>query len=301
LRVDFGAREALKTGTVRAARNWRLLFIFYAFNFLAAAVMALPFATVFARDVSRSLAGSDLLRGFSYRWYVEFVHANSTYFGALLPQILVLATLYILAEVFMAGGFYWSLSGKSAVKPREFFAKSTSLFFPLMLATLIEIALLVILYEANQFWAAADRHAAQAAIMERLILHAELWRYGIVAVVFLTINLFADFARAAVSIDGDDFWPKMKRGCGFVVKHPLSALAVYLGATLLSVVVVASFVLFRFGVHGDTLAAVFGEIAASQIFILFRIFAKLIFYSAEACLYKENQIEVIKVKPEMLE
>lgn len=43
------------------------------------------------------------------------------------------------------------------------------------------------------------------------------------------------------------------------------------------------------------------KFAIGQAFVLLRIFSKLIFYAAEAALYKEHQIEIITAKPEMLE
>lgn len=299
--MNIGALGAIWTGIGRAARNWRLWVLFYGMNFLVAAVIALPFAAVFTKDISKSLAGSDLLAGFSYRWYVEFVHANGAYFSSLLPQVILLFAIYILMEVFLAGGFYSAFSVAGVTKIGTFFSNGALKFFPLFIVTLAEVLLLFLLYKIDAVWAAAGEEAARNALTDYQVFHAELWRYIAVAAAFLLINLLSDFVRAAVAIDDDTFMSKIRRGLLFCLKHPLSSLGVYLGCTAVSAAVIAAYFRLSPDIRAVNEEAVLLEIAVGQIFILLRIFSKLIFYAGEAALYKENQIEVIQVKPEMLE
>ncbi|MCL4511891.1 MAG: hypothetical protein M1470_12590 [Bacteroidetes bacterium] len=297
--MNIGAGEALKIGVGRSLKNWRLALLVYTVNFLFAAVLALPIAAIFTKDVSRSLVGADLLKGFSYRWYVEFVHANSAFFASLFPQIVLIFSVYILVEIFFAGGFYSAFSSKERIKLKNFFAKGSSFFFPLFFVTLVEVALLVLLYIGNVLWVSVRQ--TDGGLVDYFVLRAELWRYGIVAVLFIVVNLLSDFIRAAVVIDDEGFWSKFGNGFIFAVRHPFSALGVYLGGTLISAIPIAAFFFFRFHEHPAAEFGIFIEIVVSQFIILFRIFSKLIFYAGEATLYKENQIEVIRVKPEMLE
>jgi hypothetical protein len=153
----------------------------------------------------------------------------------------------------------------------------------------------------NKAWAFTNEYAAQAALTDYTVLRAELWRYGIVAFLFIVINLLSDFVRAAVVIDDDNFVSKIKRGIGFAPRHPLSVLGVYLCCMLISAAVIVFYYFSNFGNQAVTRGGVLLEIVVGQIVILLRVFSKLVFYAGEAVLYKENQIEVIKVKPEMLE
>ena len=299
--MNIGAGEAIRIGIGRSFKNWRLGLLIYAVNILFAAVLALPIATIFTSDISARLVGADLLKGFSYRWYVEFVHANGAFFDSLFPQIALIFSVYILVEVLFAGGFYSAFSGKERVKLKDFFAKGSSFFFPLLVVTLIEVLLLYLLYRINTSWASASERGARDVLVDYFVLRAELWRYGIVAVVFMIINLLSDFIRAAVTIDDEDFWGKFRRGFAFTVRHPLSTLGVYLGGTFISAAIIGLFFFFNFQNEAANENGILLEITVNQIFILLRIFSKLIFYAGEATLYKENQIEVIKVKPEMLE
>ena len=114
--LNIGAPRALMLGVGRSLKNWRLWGIFYALNFLFAAVLALPFVVIFMRSVSKSLVGTSLLSGFSYRWYVEFMHANGKYFSSLFPQVVLLFALYMLVEAFLAGGFLSSFAAGGKTK-----------------------------------------------------------------------------------------------------------------------------------------------------------------------------------------
>lgn len=299
--MNIGAMKSLWTGAGRVLREWRMWILFYAMNLLFAAVLALPFAAVFASNVSKSLAGSDLLSGFSYRWYVEFIHANGAYFGSLVPQIVLLFSIYVLMEVFLAGGFYPAFDSRERARLSSFFSNSASNFFPLLMVTLGEVLLLFVLYKLDAIWARAGRGAAINALTDAQVFHAGLLRYGVVAVLFIAINMLSDFVRAAVTLDDDALFSRINRGFSFVVKHPLSSLGLYTGCTAVSAVVIALFFFVHNGVYEVDEGTVLFAIAVGQIFILLRIFSKLIFYAGEAILYKENQIEVIQVKPEMLE
>ncbi len=241
------------------------------------------------------------MKGFNYRWYVEFFHANSRFFSSLVPQMLLVIVLYLIFEVFFAGGFYSAFVSRKGMKISEFFARGASSFFPLLGVTAVEGAVLIVLYGGNSLWANFNEQAARTAASASAVLHAELWRYGFVVAAFVVISLLSDFTRAAVAVDVDDYWYKIKRGFMFGVKHPVSTFGVYLGCTLISLSVIGIGLFYNFRVAADSEASVILGIAAGQIFILLRIFSKLIFYASEAVLYKEDQIEVIKVKPEMLE
>ncbi len=299
--INTGAREAIGIGIVRAVKGWRLLLIFYVFNFVFAAVLTLPIATIFAEDVSRSLLGDELMKGFSYRWYVEFIHANGGFFNSLFPQVVAVFILYLLVEVFFAGGFYFSFSNSKRKTPGEFFAKGASSFFPLLGITIAEVGVLVLLYEGNSIWASINSQASKTVLSDYLILRADLWRYAAVAAAFIVISAVSDFVRVAVATDDDYYWGKVRSGFEFAVSHPFSSLGVYLGCMFMSGAVIAAYFFFNFNTHADTEGAVLLEIVVGQIFVLLRIVSKLIFYAGEGVLYKENQVEVIKVKPEMLE
>lgn len=275
--------------------------MFYTLNLLFAAVLALPFVTVFAASVSKSLVGSSLVSGFSYRWYVEFIHANGEYFTSLTPQIVVLFSIYIFMEVFLAGGFYLAFGASKKSRVSEFFSNGASRFFPLLLVTTIEVLLLFVLYKISMLWAGAGKDAAISAAVDSRVFHADLVRFVAIAVVFATINMFSDFVRVAVSLDGGKFAGRVARGVSFVFRHPLSSGGLYLGCTAVSAAAIALYFFADSGIHVVDGSTALIQIASAQIFILLRIFSKLIFYAGEAILYKENQIEVIQVKPEMLE
>ncbi len=299
--MNVGAARAFRMGSVRAFRNWRLWLVFYLINFVFAAILTIPIASLVSRDLSNRLVGQELLSGFCYRWYVEFAHGNAPFFSALLPQIVFLIVLYILVDVFLAGGFFTSFAASEKVKIGVFLSNGSTKFFDILLVTLIEVALLMGLYKLNSLFDLIGGTASNRIVATHGLWRVGFWRYAVLLVLFGVINILSDFSKAAMALDDDTFLSKLTRGVTFVIRHPLSTGGVYIGATILSTAVIAAAFLPARFVPSSGEAGILVEVAAGQIIVLLRIFSKLIFYAGEAVLYKENQIEVIKVKPEMLE
>ena len=281
--MNIGPFKAVRIGVKRAAVNWRIWFVVYGLNFVFAAFLALPLAETFAKDISKSVAGRDLLYGFNYRWYTGFVTSNGNVLQSFLPQAILIFLIYIIIEIFLAGGFYSMLCGNQKIGFWEFLARGSRYFFPLLSITVLECTTLFLL-------CLAIRGELSESVYQSI---------GVIAV-FIIIVL-SDFIRAAIVIDDDNFWSKVKRGLSFTALHSLSTFGVYFCCMIISAMVIGLFFLFH-SVNDSTISAgIIVEILAGQIFVLLRIFSKLIFYAAEAALYKENQIEIINVNPEMLE
>ncbi|HUI31415.1 MAG TPA: hypothetical protein VLX91_14485 [Candidatus Acidoferrales bacterium] len=289
--MNTNVLEAVISGIKRSIRDWRLWVGVYIFNLMFAAVLSLPFAEIFVKDISRSFVGKDLMNGFNYKWFASFVGNNADFFKAFVPQVIFILTIYAFAEILFAGGFYSGYSGKVKMKFGEFLSRGTKFFFPLLAVTATECAILFSMFLLIN---------PDLSYPPRELTAAPLFYYSIIPLVMI-VSLFADFTRAAIVIDGDNLGNKIKHGVSFTILHPLSTTGVYACCLLISAVVPALYFAFYQINDSTTAEGIFIEIVFSQIFVLLRIFSKLIFYAAEAILYKENQIEVIKVKPEMLE
>jgi hypothetical protein len=281
--LNLNAFKAVVIGTKRSIRGWRIWLGIYVFNLIFAVILALPFVGIFSRNISRSLAGRDLLNSFSYKWFESFLSTNGGFFNSVFPQLVFVFVIYVFVDVFFAGGLYSIFSGEAKTRFGELLAEGSAYFFPVLMVTIMECTLLVIAYFGTSHW---------LRITDRWLL---------AVVLFMIINLLSDFVRAAVVIDDDGFWTKAKRGFEFVVHHPVSTTGIYLCCLLIGGAIIGLYFLFYATNDSTTALGVVIEIVVAQIFILLRILSKLIFYAGEAALYKENQIEVIKVKLEMLE
>jgi hypothetical protein len=270
-------------GITRPIKNWHLWTAVYLVNFMFAALLTLPFAGILSKDISTSLVGRDLMGGLNLRWYTSFLQANGQILNFLLPQMVFVFAIYMVMEIFFAGGFYSSFSRKGKVRLGTFLSDGAAHFFPLLFVAIVEIAVLFLFIEGIGAQLSDAVHQTIAVL------------------IFGAVCFFSDFVKAAIVIDDDGFWRKMQRGLTFIVQHPFSTVGVYLFCLLINVVIVFLYFVFQLVNDSTSVTGVLIEIIFTQIFVLLRIFSRLIFYGSEAALYKENQIEVIKVKPEMLE
>ena len=296
--MNTGAARAIFLGIKRAVGNWRIAVLLYFINFILAAVLAAPIVSILSGSVSKSLVGDQLVSGFSYRWYVEFLNSNLGFFKALVPQVAIVAALFLLVEMLFAGGLYPALTTDTRTKVKEIFSKGATNFFPVLLVTICQAALLAGLYELNTFWTSSGSLGSYGGTA---LSSMDYIRYVVVGILFMAICIVSDFSRAAVTIEEGNFAERFARGLSFPADHPLSSIGVFLGCAAISMLVIALLLVLDTGFIATSAQAVIVRIIVGQAIVLLRIFAKLIFYGGEAALYKEKQIEVITVKPEMLE
>jgi hypothetical protein len=280
--------------------------------YLAAVLLALPLAIVvgdaIAASLGASLAAEEAARGVNYGWWLEFQAEarglTSTFTPSIIGFAAVLGNLGSLAEnrghawpVAAAGiayGFFWlfALGGildryarSRPTRAAGFFAAAG--VFWLRFARLALLAWLVYhvlfryvhgwLFDGLYPWLTADVTAERTAFAIRLALYAV---FG--GAVGLAVLIF-DYAKIrAVVEDRRSMIGAIVAGARFVWRHKGSTLALYLldGAVFLLVLAV-----YRLAAPGAG-ASVWVAFALGQLFIVARLWTKLLFYASQTVLFQ---------------
>jgi hypothetical protein len=280
--LNIGTIKAVSTGIKSTFTEWRLLILVYFLNFIFAALLSSPIVTVFAKDISRSLVGNTLLYGFNYQWYVEFLNTNLEILKTLIPQAILIFFAYIITEIVLAGALYSIFAGNHRATATAFISSGLRHFFPLLIIATVKCIVLYLLFVG--------------------VTHTESIFYQVGGGIgFVLLSVISDFTKAAIVIENGSFGQKVQRGVSFAVKHSISSTGVYIICASIGIAAIVLHFLLYLTIDSTNNTGVVAEIVLVQIFILLRIFSKLVFYASETIFYKENQIEVIQVRPEMLE
>jgi hypothetical protein len=285
--------------------------------FLVTLLAALPFSVVLREALrasfGHSLAADEAARGVNYEWWTEFSAQASgmatTFavsvigFAAVLdnlstlldrgprPAALIwLGLAYLVLWLFLAGGIIDRYARDRPIRSHGFFAACGAYFFRLLrLAPIMGLAYYV-LFRYVHGWLFGDLYArvTRELPVERT---AFLWRLGFYAVFGLLLaaaNAVFDYAKVrAVVEDRRSMLGAMLAGLRFVRRHAGTVATLYVlnGLLFIGVLALYAFVAPGAGQAGPTMWLGF---AVSQVYLLARLWVRLIFFASEVSLFQNR-------------
>ncbi|GAB3801276.1 hypothetical protein GCM10028819_28180 [Spirosoma humi] len=96
--------NALRTSFQQTLRSFRLLWLIYGITLVLGLLVALPFYNTLKVEDQNSLAFMNLLEGFDYTIYSDFMHRSGRTLSPLISVGRWLGSLYVFLSVFFAGG-----------------------------------------------------------------------------------------------------------------------------------------------------------------------------------------------------
>lgn len=96
--------NALRTSLQQTRRSLRLLWLIYGITLVLGLLVALPFYNTLKVEDQNSLAFMNLLKGFDYTVYSDFMHRSGRTLSPLISVGRWLGSLYVFLSLFFAGG-----------------------------------------------------------------------------------------------------------------------------------------------------------------------------------------------------
>jgi hypothetical protein len=311
LRLIMHSSVALKQGIRQVNRAPVVL----ACVFAATLVTALPF-TMIMRDalkahLGNSLAAEQAARGVNYQWWTEFTAQAGAFgktfettiigFAAVLDNLSALAdaegraapivwlgTGYLLLWLFLAGGILDRYARARPTRSYEFFTACGVYFVRfLRLAPIIALtyyALFAYLHPLllGNLYEAITRNVT----VERT---AFLWRvtlYLVFGSLLLLASLVFDYTKVrAIVEDRRSMIGAIAAGVRFIRRNFSAVVSLYLLNGLLFLAVVIVYALVAPGA-GSSGVGVWLGFAVSQLYLLARLWVRLVFFASETCLFQ---------------
>ncbi len=274
--------------------------------------LALVMRAMIAQQLGSSVEADQAAAGVDYDWMQEFENQASglgvTFrptiigFGAVLdnlsdfldnvPAPLVVAgaaSAYIILWLFVAGGILDRYARDHATRSYGFFSASGVFFFRFLRLGIIQWMVYAFLFRGVHgllFDRVFPRFTHEMTV-ERTAFLLRLALYLVFAVLLAACTLVFDFAKVrAVVEDRRSMLGALAAGLRFVVNHPAApALFLINFASFVAVLVVYALIAPGAGGAGATMWIAF---AIGQLYVLARLWVKLVFWASETALFQSR-------------
>jgi len=305
--------NAFSDGVRRVTAAPAVLLGIFALTFLVALPLGLVLSEMIAGSLADSEAASRAVSGVNYEWWQEF-SAQATGvgtaftprtigFGGVLDNVssmldntghpLVVAgagAAYLVAWVFVAGGAIDRYARRRRLRTAAFFAACGVFFFRFLRLALVALAAYAILFGwvhgwlfgGLYGWAIRDLTVERTAFMLRLAL------YLVFGALVGAVNLLFDYAKVrAVVEDRRSMIGALMAAFRFIRRQPVDTIGLYLLDGLLFVALLGLYGLVAPGAGGAGWS-LWAGLLVTQLYLLLRIWVKLVFYASEVSLFQAS-------------
>jgi hypothetical protein len=283
---------------------------------LVSVVLTLPMAfalrAMLAEHLASSLAADSALSGVNYGWWQEFddqaTGLGATFrptiigFGAVLdnlstfvegrarPAVLVgAACAYMAVWLFLAGGIIDRYARDRATRSHGFFAACGVFFWRFLRLAVVMWAAYALVLSIVQPWLFGEKiygRLTRDMTVERSAFFVALGLYAVVALLLAGCNLIFDYAKVrAVVEDRRSMFGAVRAALGFIGRNRAAAILLYALDVALFLFVLAVYALVAPGAGSGGFSLWIG-FAVGQLYVLARLWVKLVFWASETALFQ---------------
>lgn len=280
----MGVFKAAGSGIATASRRPRLLLILWVFNVLFALLIAGPFFALFSSDLGHSLLGRNL-QALDFIWLGDLIFRYQDVAPAALAAVAIPVVLYALVYVFLNGGIIGRLlDGEGRSTLQTFFSDCGRYFW-----RFVRLFLISLLFYALAFGVVLEAVSALLKpVSEKALTEwPDFWisaLHSVAALLVLSlVHIIFDYARIlVVSEDDHRVRHALMTALRFVGRRFFRAWFLYLLIAAGFAAGTAVYALAGRAVPPEGLAWAGLGILWGQVFIAFRLWTKMIFFSAQA-------------------
>jgi hypothetical protein len=306
-----GTLQVLRDGMTRVASAPVVLLCVY----VATLITTLPFSMLMrdsiASHLGNSLAAEEAARGFNYRWLIEYqsqagqlgktLRTTVIGFAAVLDNlsalldreerpaaILWLGGAYLLLWLFLAGGILDRYARKRPTRSHQFFSACGVYFVRfLRLAPLIAAAYYALFAYVHPFlFNTVYEGLTRDITAERTAFFYRVALYGVFVALLIAANVTFDYAKVrAVVEDRRSMIGAITASLRFIRRNFFAVAALYAANGAIFLALLFIYAMVAPGV-GRTPARIWLGFAVSQIYLLARLWVRLVFLASEASLFQ---------------
>jgi hypothetical protein len=305
--------SALRDGIRRVNSAPGILIAVWALTVLVSLPLAAVLRGMLETSLGSSLAADTAAGGVNYEWMQQFVEQASgvgvTFrptiigFAAVLdnlsafiddttrPVVIVgAAATYVAAWIFLAGGIIDRYARGRPTGTHGFFASCGVFFFRFLRLGLVQWLVYAFLFGSVHVWL-FDRLYPQIThevTVERTAFLVRLTLYLVFGILVAAAALIFDYAKVrAVVEDRRSMLSAVNSALGFVQRNYAAAVGLFVANFILFAIVVGLYALVAPGA-GRSGVSFWVGFAVSQLYILGRLWVKLVFWATETSLFQSR-------------
>jgi hypothetical protein len=282
--------KAIGNGTGTAARKTRLLLDLWLINLGFALLIAGPFFALFKADLGHSLLGRNL-QALDFIWLGDLVYRYQDIAPAVLAVVAIPVVLYALLSVFLNGGILGRLlDPEGRTTPQTLFADCGRYFWRFVRLFLISLVFYVLaLGVVPGLLSGLLSSVVENARTQWTVFWLSSARTVVTLLLLSLVHMIFDYARILVVLDDDRrVRHALMSALRFIGKRFFRAWFLYLLVGLGFLAGTAVYFLAAGGIPDTGLAWAGLGILWAQAFIAFRIWVKMVFFSAQAEFYRAS-------------
>lgn len=304
---------ALSDGIRRVNRAPGILVAVWALTLLVSLPLAAAMRSTLAGHLGASLAADSAADGVNSDWMQEFADQASgigvTFkptiigFGAVLDNlsafiddaarpvaIIATASLYMFVWLFLAGGIIDRYARDRATGAHGFFAASGVFFFRFLRLAIVQWIVYMFLFANVHPWLFDTLYPrlTHEMTVERTAFLVRLALYAVFGVLLAASMLVFDYAKVrAVVEDRRSMLGALGAALGFIRRNAGAAASLFTANFALFAAVIALYALVAPGAGGAG-ASIWIGFAIAQLYILGRLWVKLVFWASETALFQSR-------------
>jgi hypothetical protein len=310
-RVSGGPFSAAIDGIRRVNRAPAILLGVWALTLCVSLPLTLALRGMLAQHLGRSLAADTAAGGVNYDWMQEFGDQTTglgvTFkptiigFGAVLdnlsaflddtsrPIVIVgAASIYVTLWIFVAGGILDRYARDRTTRAYGFFATSGVFFFRFLRLAAVQWMVYAALFGSLHPWLFNRLYPriTHEMSVERTAFLARAAFYLVFGVIIAAGAMIFDYAKVrAVVEDRRSMLSAISASVGFIRRNAAAAVALFVANFALFALAIAVYAFVAPGGGGSGVSLWIG-LAIGQLYILARLWVKLVFWASEIALFQ---------------
>jgi hypothetical protein len=288
--------HAFSEGIRKTLGSPRLLLTLYLFNLLLAFPAAYSFKVMLGAEFGSSLSPEQLLSGFDFTVFSDFMNHHGNALRAVLWQVVPLVLLGLLIGPFLTGGTLAALRDHgSGFSVRTFF-RDGSLFYSRMfrLSFIFSFLVAVLLTAGSIVISGVVSAVDDGAMSEVPPIMSALGGIGILSLLIALVILASEYARISVVAGNSRRMIRAAIGSfGFVMENFPAVLALQVLFLLLFALATGAYWVIEGALpmgSGPTIVLVF---VLQQVFVLWRILCRTATLGSEYLLHEDRKPEPV--------
>lgn len=275
----------------RTARNWKMVLTVFIVNLALGLILAVPLYKVLQSEAQGSLEFNKLVTDFSFTIIIDFLNQS----GKALPPFwllgFVLSLIYLVLNIFFAGGILSQFALRGTFRLSEFFSNSLHYFSRFFLVFLIELVALLGVGIVSFIFLGISLVASDGSTepVQMAWLAPSFLISGFLFTVVLNIGNYAKvilFKNFSLNI-----WLGFWKATNYIF-HNFKTMRIYWAILVVAVILVLIYLFLESAIGMTSAFRIFVMFLIQQVFIFGRVFVKMWMLS--------GAFEYISLKPALI-
>ncbi len=293
----FSIKQILLHGIRSVFHNDKFVIIMWAFNAMAALVLAVPIYNILIDNLGTSLTSDRLALNFDYMWYIQFRNLYSIQLNHLPLSIYFVVGIYALIQTFFLGGLISIFQNPDKNHTVDFFYGGVKYFLRFTKVLLISLLFFAAAFKINDYSGELISIIFKNSenVYADFILKA--LRYLLLVFFIGIVTLISDYSKISLAVkDKNEILKECFNAIRFIMNNFSKVFITFLIVAIIGALgSIVYNVIGRF-IPRTPFYFLFVSFILQQMLIIFRLLVRMLFYSTEVNLFNDLSADVVRAE-----